>query len=178
MIIPLAILAIGSVLAGMIWYGDFFGHHVKEFFGDAVYVGKDNHVLHDAHDVPKWVKVSPFIAMSLGLALAYIFYIAKPDTPRRLAASQPVLHQFLLNKWYFDEIYNFIFVRPTMWLGKTLWKRGDGSIIDGTINGIAMGIVPFMTGILGRWQSGYLFHYAFAMFLGLAAMITWFTVGG
>ncbi len=178
MIIPLAVLAVGSVLAGMIWYSDFFGYHVEEFFGDAVYVAKDNHVLHDAHDVPKWVKVSPFIAMSLGLALAYIFYIAKPDTPRRLAASQPALYQFLLNKWYFDEIYNFIFVRPTMWLGKTLWKRGDGSIIDGTINGIAMGFVPFMTSILGRWQSGYLFHYAFAMFLGLAAMITWFTVGG
>ncbi len=179
MIIPLGVLALGAVFAGMIWYEPFFGEGVEEFFGHSVYMNHDtNSVIHDAHYVPAWVKVSPFIAMVLGFALSYVFYIAKPDTPAKLAKSQHGLYQFLLNKWYFDELYEFLFVRPAKALGRFLWKKGDGRVIDGFLNGLAMGVVPYLTRLAGRVQSGYLFHYAFAMFIGLALLVTWFAISG
>ncbi|WP_069299729.1 NADH-quinone oxidoreductase subunit L [Neptunicoccus sediminis] len=179
MVIPLAVLALGAIFAGMFWYEDFFGHHVEEWFEYAVYMNHDtNTVIHDAHDVPKWVKVSPFVAMLLGFIVSWMFYIKNTALPKKLAAQQHILYQFLLNKWYFDEIYDVIFVRPAKWLGTFLWKKGDGAVIDGGLNGLAMGIVPWFTKLAGRAQSGYLFHYAFAMFVGLAALITWFAIGG
>jgi len=143
-----------------------------------IFIGPDNTMIHDAHEVPKWVKVSPFVAMILGLALAWLFYIRRPDLPGKLATQQRPLYLFLLNKWYFDEVYAFLIVNPMLWLGRTLWKRGDGDIIDGGINGLALGIIPFFTRLAGRAQSGYLFHYAFAMFLGIAALITWVSLSG
>ncbi|OYX19532.1 MAG: NADH-quinone oxidoreductase subunit L [Rhodobacterales bacterium 32-66-9] len=131
-----------------------------------------------AHEVPKWVKVSPFVAMLIGLGLAWLFYIRDPSLPRRLAAQQRPLYLFLLNKWYFDELYDWVFVRPAKWLGGFLWKKGDGSIIDGSLNGVAMGLIPALTRLAGRAQSGYLFHYAFAMVLGIVALVTWMTLFG
>ena len=179
MLIPLAILAVGAVFAGMVWHGDFFGHHYQEWFGTAIYENHEtNHVIHDAHGVNAWVQVSPFIAMVLGFLLAYVMYIWKPTAPAALAKQQRGLYAFLLNKWYFDELYDLIFVRPTKALGTFLWKKGDGKIIDGTINGLAMGIVPWLTRLAGRAQSGYVYHYAFAIFIGLVAIITWFAIGG
>jgi NADH-quinone oxidoreductase subunit L len=145
----------------------------------AIFMGADNHVIHDAHEVPTWVKLSPFVAMILGFLLALQFYVRQPDLPGRLAAQQRPLYLFLLNKWYFDELYDAVFVRPARWLGGFLWKRGDGDVIDGSVNGIAIGIIPFFTRLAGRAQSGYLFHYAFAMVLGIAVLITWMTfIGG
>ncbi|MFN3606134.1 MAG: proton-conducting transporter membrane subunit, partial [Cypionkella sp.] len=144
----------------------------------AIYFAADNTVLHDAHYVPKWVKVSPFIAMLLGLGLAYLFYIKAPHLPGALARNQRPLYLFLLNKWYFDEIYDWLFVRPAQAVGRFLWKKGDGAVIDGGLNGIALGIVPLMTRIAARAQSGYVFTYAFAMVLGIAALITWMTLFG
>jgi NADH-quinone oxidoreductase subunit L len=138
----------------------------------------DAEVLHAAHDVPKWVKVSPFAAMILGLSLAWLFYIKNPSLPAALARQQAPLYRFLLNKWYFDEIYDAIFVRPAMWLGRQLWTKGDGAVIDGALNGVAMGIIPMLTRLAGRAQSGYVFTYAFAMVLGIAALITWMTLFG
>ena len=144
----------------------------------AIFMGEDNHIIDEAHHAPNWVKVSPFIAMLIGFFTAWMFYIRRPDLPGRLAASQRPLYNFLLNKWYFDELYDWVFIRPAKWLGRFLWKRGDGSVIDGTLNGIAMGIVPFLTRLAGRAQSGYLFHYAFAMVIGIAVLITWMTLSG
>ena len=144
----------------------------------AIFFGPENNVLHEAHDVPKWVKVSPFVAMVLGFMLAWKMYIASPDWPAKLAAQQRPLYLFLLNKWYFDELYDLIFVRAAKWLGKFLWKKGDGTVIDGTINGVAMGIIPMLTRLAGRAQSGYLFHYAFAMVLGIVALVTWMSLSG
>lgn len=181
MVIPLAILALGAIFAGMYWYEDFFGKvkHIEEWFGASIYMNHDtNHVIHDAHYVPTWVKLSPFMAMVLGFVTAWVFYIKNTDLPKKLAAQHHHLYYFLLNKWYFDELYEVIFVRPAMWLGTILWKKGDGSIIDGALNGLAMTIVPWFTRLVGRAQSGYLFHYAFAMFVGLSAIITWFAIGG
>ena len=89
-----------------------------------------------------------------------------------------MLYRFLLNKWYFDEIYDVVFVRPARWIGTFLWKKGDGGTIDGSMNGVAMGIVPWVTRLAGRAQSGYLFHYAFAMVLGLVFLMLWLGLGG
>lgn len=143
----------------------------------AIYMHPDNHVLDNAHHAPNWVKVSPFIAMLLGFALAFQMYIRRPDLPAKLAQNQRPLYLFLKNKWYFDELYDFVFVLPAKWLGRLLWRSGDGRLIDGSINGLAMGVVPFFTRLVGRAQSGYIFHYAFAMVLGLAILITWFATG-
>ena len=235
MLIPLGVLSLGAVFAGMIWYNQFFGHadQVGKFYGipvaeahaddhakdatngddhakaddhgkakdddhggdkayggdhhyafvgkpgeGALYMAPDNHVLDDAHAAPKWVKVSPFIAMVLGLALAYLFYIVNPALPKRLAENQRPLYLFLKNKWYFDELYDAVIVGPIKALGRLLWKGGDGSIIDGFLNGVAMGIVPFFTRLAGRAQSGYIFTYAFWMVIGIAAFVTWMTLGG
>jgi NADH-quinone oxidoreductase subunit L len=157
------------------------GHHFA--FGGApgdggIYIGPDNHVLDEAHAAPTWVKVSPFFAMLLGFLVAFQFYIRRPDLPGKLAENQRPLYLFLLNKWYFDEIFDFVFVRPTLALGRLLWKRGDGDAIDGSINGVAMGLVPMLTRLAGRAQSGYIFTYAFAMVIGIAVILTWVTLSG
>ena len=144
----------------------------------AIYMAPDNHVLDDAHHVHWLVKISPFFAMLFGFVTAWLFYMTKLDLPRRMAESNPILYQFLLNKWYFDEIYDVIFVRPTQWLGRFLWRLGDGKIIDGCINGLAMGIIPFFTRLTGRIQSGYIFNYAFGMVIGIAILVTWMTITG
>jgi len=144
----------------------------------AIYFAADNTVLHDAHYVPTWVKFSPFVAMLLGLGLAYLFYIKSPHLPAALARNQRPLYLFLLNKWYFDEAYGWLFVRPARAIGRFFWKQGDGAVIDGGLNGIALGIVPLMTRIAARAHSGYVFTYAFAMVLGIAALITWMTLFG
>ena len=154
------------------------GHAAAAAPKGAIFIGPDNHVIHEAHNVPKWVKVSPFIAMVIGFAMAWLFYIKNPSLPGRLAASQRPLYLFLLNKWYFDELYDWVFVRPAKWLGGFLWKKGDGAVIDGSINGVAMGIIPMLTRLAGRAQSGYMFHYAFAMVLGIVILITWMTLSG
>ncbi|MBT8460401.1 MAG: NADH-quinone oxidoreductase subunit L, partial [Boseongicola sp.] len=144
----------------------------------AIYRAPDNHVLHDAHYVPVWVKLSPFIVMLIGFLTAYQFYIRRPDLPGKLAKNQKHLYQFLLNKWYVDEIYDFLFVNPAKWLGRFLWKKGDGNVIDGGLNGLAMGIIPFFTRLAGRAQSGYIFTYAFWMVIGITFLIFWMTLSG
>ncbi|SNS26616.1 NADH-quinone oxidoreductase subunit L [Antarctobacter heliothermus] len=153
-------------------------HAVAAPGAGAIYMGADNHVMDDAHHAPTWVKVSPFIAMLIGFVTAYWFYIVNPKLPVKLAEGQRPLYLFLLNKWYFDEIYDFLFVRPAKALGRILWKGGDEAIIKGGLNGIALGIVPFFTRLAGRAQSGYIFTYAFAMVIGIAVFITWMTLSG
>ena len=190
MTLPLAVLALGAIFAGMIWYNDFFGTHeaMAAFFSmpheaghgevGAIFMGPGMDVLERAHEAPVWVKVSPFVAMLLGFLVSYAFYIARPSLPATWARELQPVHQFLINKWYFDELYDLLFIRPAKALGAFLWKRGDGAIIDGSINGVAMGVVPFFTRLAGRAQSGYVFTYAFAMVLGVAALITWVSIAG
>ncbi len=142
----------------------------------AIFMAPDNHVMEMAHESPKWVKLSPFIAMLLGFIIALWFYIWDPSMPRKVAESQRPLYLFLLNKWYFDEIYDAIIVNPAKALGRLLWRRGDGTVIDGSINGVAMGIIPFFTRLAGRAQSGYIFTYAFAMVIGIVVLVSWLTI--
>ena len=144
----------------------------------AIFMGPENEVIEKAHESPAWVKVSPFIAMVLGFVLAWYFYIVNTAAPRRLAEVQPILYRFLLNKWYFDEIYEALIVRPVLALGRFLWKKGDMGVIDGTINGVAMGIIPFLTRLAGRMQTGYVFTYAFAMVIGIVVLISWMAITG
>jgi len=175
MLVPLAVLAVGAVLSGVLGYNYFFGEGVTEWFGTAVYNNHEtNTVIHDAHNVPTWVKIAPFAAMLVGSLTAWLFYVAKPGIPAALAKRNQGLYQFLLNKWYFDELYDLIFIKPAMKIGAFFWKKGDGAIIDGGLNGLALGIIPWLTRLAGRWQSGYVFTYALAMILGIGVLITWF----
>ena len=146
--------------------------------GGAIYMHPDNHVIHEAHEAPKWVKVSPFIAMLIGLFTAWMMYIRHPEAPAKLAATQRPLYDFLLNKWYFDQLYDRVFVRPARWIGRVLWQDGDGRIIDGSINSITMGVIPRLARFAGRLQSGYIFHYALAMVAGVLGLLIWVMTRG
>jgi NADH-quinone oxidoreductase subunit L len=175
MLIPLAVLAVGSFAAGFPFKELFAGHGVGEFFGAALKV--DEHVMEAMHHIPHWIALLPTVMMFAGLAMAYLFYIAKPYLPVELAHQQPLLYKFLLNKWYFDELYDAIFVRPAKWLGTMLWKKGDGMLIDGLgPDGISKRVLDVTRGVV-KLQTGYLYHYAFAMLIGVAGLITWFMFG-
>ena len=145
----------------------------------AIFMGPENHVLHDAHYAPIWVKISPFLAMLAGLFMALWFYVWDKKKPAQWASTLDPVYRLLLNKWYFDEIYEAIFVSRAKAIGRFFWKKGDVGIIDGIINGIAMGIIPFVTRVSTRLQSGYIFSYALGMVLGIVALLSWmiFSVG-
>ncbi|MGO4404958.1 NADH-quinone oxidoreductase subunit L [Bosea sp. RAF48] len=176
MLLPLALLSVGAIFAGVAFKEYFVGHDFEHFWKSALFMGKDNHILHTMHEVPKWVVASPFVAMLTGFVLAYWMYVRRPDIPGKLAAANPALYQFLLNKWYFDELYDFLFVRPAKWLGRFLWKKGDGLVIDGLgPDGISARVVD-VTNRVVRLQTGYLYHYAFAMLIGVAGLVTWYLV--
>jgi NADH-quinone oxidoreductase subunit L len=178
MLIPLGILGAGSFLAGYPFVDVFAGHGVSEFFRDAVRIGADNKVLEEMHHIPEWIGLLPTIMMVLGFLIAWQFYIRRPDLPARLAQEQPLLYRFLLNKGYFDEIYDVRFVNPTKWLGRALWKGGDGWLIDGFgPDGVSARVLDVTRNVV-RLQTGYLYHYAFAMLIGAAALITWFMFAG
>ncbi|TIU48655.1 MAG: NADH-quinone oxidoreductase subunit L [Mesorhizobium sp.] len=173
MLVPLFILAAGALFAGIIFHGAFIGEGYAEFWKASLFTLADNHILHEIHELPLWVELSPFIAMVIGLALAWKFYIRSPEMPVDLAGRHRGLYAFLLNKWYFDELYDFLFVRPAKRLGSFLWKTGDGTIIDGLgPDGVSARVVD-VTNRVVKLQTGYLYHYAFAMLIGVAALVTW-----
>ena len=174
MLIPLAVLSLGAVLAGVIFAPYFIGHEESAFWGAAIRKGEHNHILHAMHDIPSWVGFAPFLAMLSGFALAYLYYVAVPSLPAATAKAFRPVYLFLLNKWYFDELYNLIFVKPAFALGRLFWKGGDGAIIDGAIDGTAAS-VGRVTGRIIKLQTGYVYHYAFAMLIGLALLLSYFT---
>ncbi len=178
MTIPLGVLSLGALFAGLAFKNIFVGEGVEHFFRHSIFMGAENHILHAMHDIPGWAAFAPTVMMVVGSLFAIWFYIVNPKVPAQLAKSQDALYHFLLNKWYFDEIYNFLFVRPTLWLGRTLWKRGDGTIIDGLgPDGVSARVLDITRGVV-RLQTGYLYHYAFVMLIGVAALITWFMFAG
>ena len=135
------------------------------------------HILEDMEQMPHLLGYLPFVMMVLGFAVSYLFYVRRPYLPVELANQQPLLYQFLLNKWYFDELYDLIFVRPAKWIGRFLWKVGDGYIIDGFgPDGISARVLDVTRNVV-KLQTGYLYHYAFAMLIGVAGLITWFMFG-
>jgi NADH-quinone oxidoreductase subunit L len=179
MLIPLGLLAFGSVFAGVVFSKYFTDENgIKGFFRDSILMRPENHIIHEFHSVPGWVPWTPFIMMTIGFLLAWHMYIRNPKAPAELARRHPALYQFLLNKWYFDELYDRIFVRPARWLGRFLWKKGDGWLIDGFgPDGVAARVVDVTRGVV-RLQTGYVYHYAFAMLIGVAALATWFMFSG
>jgi NADH-quinone oxidoreductase subunit L len=176
MLIPIGLLAIGSIASGFPFREIFAGPHgVEEFFRESLKMNP--HILEDMEHMPSFLAPLPFVMMLIGLAVSYLFYIRRPYLPVDLANQQPLLYQFLLNKWYFDELYDFIFVRPAKWIGRFLWKVGDGKIIDGLgPDGVSARVLDVTRNAI-KLQTGYLYHYAFAMLIGVAGFITWFMFG-
>jgi NADH-quinone oxidoreductase subunit L len=175
MLIPIGVLAAGSILAGYPFKELFAGHGVEEFFRESVKMNP--HIIEDMHHIPETIKYLPTVMMAIGAYISYVFYIRRPYLPVELARQHPGLYQFLLNKWYFDELYDFLFVRPAKRLGYFLWKVGDGSIIDGFgPDGVSARVLDVTRNVV-KIQTGYLYHYAFAMLIGVAGLITWFMFG-
>jgi NADH-quinone oxidoreductase subunit L len=178
MLVPLIILAIGALFAGFTFYDFFIGDGQAAFWGGSIFTGAENHVLHELHNVPGWVKLSPLVMMLVGFTLAWVMYIRRPALPSQLAREHDLIYNFLLNKWYIDEIYNFIFVRPVKWLARLFWKGGDGAVIDGLgPDGIAATVLYVTRRAVGL-QTGFVYHYAFAMLLGIAGLVSWFMLTG
>jgi len=178
MILPLCVLALGALFVGVFSVEYFVGEHAIEFWKNSIFVLDTHRALENAHHVPIWVKFLPIIVGLLGIALAYLMYMLAPELPGALSSGFQRIYKFLLNKWYFDELYDKIFIRPAFYLGRSLWKAGDGLLIDGVgPDGIAAA-VRIIARRASAVQSGYLYHYAFAMLLGVAALITWFLAGG
>ena len=175
MLIPIGILAAGSLLAGFPFKELFAGHGVEEFFRDSLKMNP--HIIDEMHHIPQSIAFLPTVMMALGFLVSWLFYIRRPYLPVELAKQQPLLYQFLLNKWYFDELYDLIFVRPAKWIGRFLWKIGDGYIIDGFgPDGVSARVLEVTQNVV-KLQTGYLYHYAFAMLIGVAGLITWFMFG-
>ena len=178
MLVPLAFLAVGSIAAGYPALGLFTGHGAGEFFRQSLSLGSAEKLFESAESLPLTLSLLPTLMMIGGFLVAYQFYMRRPDIPAALARDQNLLYRFLLNKWYFDEIYDFLFVRPAMWLGRLFWKGGDGFIIDGFgPDGVSARVLDVTRNVI-RLQTGYLYHYAFAMLIGVAAAITWFMFAG
>src|ERR1700710_2653137 len=175
MLIPIGVLAAGSIPAGFPFQEYFAGHGVEEFFRESLKMHP--HIIEEMHHIPAWIAYLPTVMMALGAYVSYIFYIRRPYLPVELANSQPLLYKFLLNKWYFDELYDLIFVRPAKWTGGFLWKKGGGKIIDGFgPDGVSARVLDVTRNVV-KLQTGYLYHYAFAMLIGVAGLITWFMFG-
>ncbi len=169
MLIPLGVLSVGAVLAGQVFHEAFLDQ--AAFWAGSIFYNE--HLMHAMHEVPVLVKYAAFIVMVLGFIGAWYAYIRKPSLPAETASQLGPIYRFVLNKWYFDELYNFIFVKPAFWLGRVFWKRGD----EGTINRFgpdgAAWLVARGSGLAAKIQSGYLTSYALIMLLGLVAAITW-----
>ncbi len=171
MMIPLAVLALGAVAAGFAFQHFFIGEGAHEFWRASLFVGHG-----EEGELPMWVELAPLTVTIIGFLVAFYYYILHPDLPRKLAAKRGLLYLFLYNKWYFDELYDFLFVRPAFWIGRFLWKKGDGMVIDGLgPDGVSARVLDASRGAV-RLQSGYLYHYALAMLLGVVALATWFMV--
>jgi NADH-quinone oxidoreductase subunit L len=176
MLIPIGVLAAGSILSGLPFKEIFVSPQgVEEFFRESVKMNP--HILEDMEQMPWLLGLLPTLMMAIGALITWVFYIQRPYLPEQLANEQPMLYQFLLNKWYFDELYDLIFVRPAKWLGYSLWKKGDGFIIDGFgPDGVSARVLDVTRNVV-KIQTGYLYHYAFAMLMGVAGLITWFMFG-
>jgi NADH-quinone oxidoreductase subunit L len=178
MLIPLGFLAAGSLFAGLPFKEMFAGHGVGEFFRESLKFAEGNHILEEMHHVDWLIGLLPTLMMAVGFVIAWQFYIRDPRMPVELARRNALLYRFLLNKWYFDELYEVLFVRTAKWLGRLLWKGGDGWLIDGFgPDGVSARVLDVTRNVV-RLQTGYLYHYAFAMLIGAAALITWFMFAG
>jgi NADH-quinone oxidoreductase subunit L len=170
-LVPLILLSLGSIFAGFLFEHDFVSAEAAHFWNGSIAFSE--HLAHAAHEVPLWVKLTPLAVMLIGLAIAYNAYIRSTDIPGKFVAMFPGLHKFLAHKWYFDELYDAIFVRPAMRIGAFFWHRGDEQTIDRFGPHGAAVAVGLGNRVTARVQSGYLYSYALVMLLGLVAATSW-----
>jgi NADH-quinone oxidoreductase subunit L len=177
MLVPLGVLTLGAIFAGYVFKHDFiYAEEGGTAFWAASTLYFNEHLIHAMHDVPLWVKLASTVAMLTGLFTAWNMYIRKPGSAQALAGHFEPLYKFFYNKWYFDELYNLIFVKPAFWFGRLFWKGGDVGIIDRFGPNGSAAAVAFGSKLAVRMQSGYLYTYALVMLLGLVAAISWFMV--
>jgi len=178
MLVPLAALALGAALAGVAFRSWFIGGGFEGFWKHALFLGPNNKILEDMETVPWLVSLSPTLMMAGGFLVAFYMYMVNRAAPKALADANPLLYRFLLNKWYFDELYDFLFVRPAFWIGRLFWRGGDGFLIDGFgPDGVSARVLDVTRNVV-RLQTGYIYHYAFAMLIGVAIFATWYLFGG
>jgi NADH-quinone oxidoreductase subunit L len=177
MLVPLLLLAVGAVFAGVVFAPSFIGHNWEEFWNGAIVNAPGNEIMHHVHEVPGWVPLAPTIVGLGGIALAYVMYVFAPSLPGALARAFPGVHRFLLNKWYFDELYDAIFVRPAQALARGFWKIGDVRIIDGVPNGLAASVAGAARQAVAL-QTGRVASYAFTMIVGLVVLVSLLLFGG
>ncbi|HEY7811036.1 MAG TPA: NADH-quinone oxidoreductase subunit L [Allosphingosinicella sp.] len=172
MLVPLGVLSLGAVFAGIVFHHAFIDvEEGAHFWGGSLYF--DEHLMHAIHEVPLWVKLAPATVMIIGFLIAFWAYIKNTSLPARFTGQWSLLYRFLYNKWFFDELYGFLFVRPSMALGRFFWKRGDEKTIDRFGPNGAAALARGGNVLTARLQSGFLYTYALVMLLGLAAAATW-----
>ena len=174
MTIPLFVLALGAIFSGWLGYELFVGHDMSAFWGSSIFILPWNEAMEAAHHVPTWVKLLPIGLAFGGVLLAVLLYGIMPGMPAKIASAFRPVHLLFLNKWYFDEIYDAIFVRPAVRFGQLLWQRGDKDTIDGFGPDGMSGLVYRVSGFCARLQTGFVFHYAFAMLIGVVVLVSWY----
>ena len=177
MLLPLVPLALGAIFAGFLGYEMFVGHDWQQFWGDSIFILPTHQAMEHAHHVPTWVKLLPIILAASGVALAYLAYSIIPSIPGKVASMFKPVHNFFFNKWYFDELYDAIFVKPSVKIGALLWQRGDKDTIDGFGPDGITALVLRISQTASRLQSGYVYHYAFAMMIGIVVLLSWYFSG-
>ena len=177
MTVPLLILAAGAIFSGFLLFELFVGADQAAFWNNSIFILPEHTALEAAHHVPPMIKQMPLIVGSAGVGLAFILYILLPRLPGFFVRCTRPLHSLLFNKWFFDEIYDVLFVRPAVKLGQLLWMRSDIGIIDAFGPDGVSALVRRLSAICSRAQTGYVFHYAFAMLIGVVAAIAWYARG-
>ena len=177
MLLPLVPLALGAVFAGFLGYELFVGHDMAQFWGDSIFILPTHQAMENAHHVPTWVKLLPIGLATAGVVMAYVAYTFIPSLPSAVAKMFAPVHKFFFNKWYFDELYDAIFVKPSVKIGGLLWQRGDKDTIDGFGPDGITAFVLRISQSASRIQSGYVYHYAFAMLIGIVVLLSWYFSG-
>ena len=172
MLVPLAVLSLGAITAGALFEGPFVeAEEGLRFWGGSI--AFDAHLMHALHEVPDVVKWLPFVVMAIGLLVAWVAYLRSKTLATNFVLQFNGLYKFLLNKWYFDELYDIVFVRPAQWIGRLFWKKGDEGTIDRFGPDGVAAVVASGSRLTARLQSGYVYTYALVMLLGIAAAVTW-----
>jgi NADH-quinone oxidoreductase subunit L len=177
MTLPLIPLALGAIFAGWAGYELFVGHDMAAFWGDSIFILPSHTAMEAAHHVPLWVKLLPIVLATSGVLGAYIAYVKMPHLPAKIASACGGFYDFLFNKWYFDELYDRIFVRPAVLFGGWLWRRGDKGTIDYFVPDGLSALVGRLSSRLVHIQTGYVYHYAFAMMIGVVVLLSWYFSG-
>ncbi|MEK9910371.1 MAG: NADH-quinone oxidoreductase subunit L, partial [Candidatus Puniceispirillum sp.] len=172
--LPLLVLTVRAIFSGWLGYVLFVGDNMKQFWGSSIFILPTNMAMENAHHVPNWVKLLPIALAASGVALAVLFYSVITSMPAWFSTTFRPIHQLFYNKWYFDELYDAIFVKPAVRLGAMLWQRGDRDTIDGFGPDGMSALVYRVSGFCSRIQTGFVFHYAFAMLIGVVVLVSWY----